>query len=122
LPSIETTVEYSIKMMKKIQHENIRSLDVKQDALDDIYKHFDKFHETTVFQEQCRSWFKDGKIKNRIYLWPGCVCFGPRLSPNVPVTRPQAASQLTMRDADDPLSQDHQRASLRRLRYPLQIW
>ncbi|CRK49023.1 hypothetical protein BN1723_008343 [Verticillium longisporum] len=73
LPSIETTIEYSIQMMKKIQHENIRSIDVKQDALDDIYAHFDEFHKTTVFKESCRSWFKDGKIKNRIYLWPGCL-------------------------------------------------
>ncbi|KAH8655197.1 hypothetical protein BX600DRAFT_385523 [Xylariales sp. PMI_506] len=72
LPSIETTIEYAIKTMRKIQHENIRSIDVKQEALDDIYAHFDKFHETTVFQEECRSWFKDGKVKNRIYLWPGC--------------------------------------------------
>lgn len=72
--------------MRKIQHENVRSIDVKQEALDDIYRHFDKFHETTVFQEECRSWFKDGKIKNRIYLWPGCVCWPPK-SPNASVTR-----------------------------------
>ncbi|KAL6849718.1 hypothetical protein ACO1O0_009261 [Amphichorda felina] len=71
LPSIETTVEYSVKMMRKIQHDNIRSIAVKQDALNEIYTHFDEFHKTTVFQEECRSWFKDGKIKNRIYLWPG---------------------------------------------------
>ncbi|KAH8906172.1 FAD/NAD(P)-binding domain-containing protein [Coniochaeta sp. PMI_546] len=73
LPSIETTVEYSVKMMRKIQHEHIRSIDVQQEAVDDIYAHFDEFHKTTVFQEECRSWFKDGKIKNRIYLWPGCT-------------------------------------------------
>ncbi|KAH7153042.1 hypothetical protein EDB81DRAFT_790348 [Dactylonectria macrodidyma] len=77
LPSIETTIEYSIKVMKKIQHENIRSISVKQDALDDIYAHFDEFHKKTVFQEECRSWFKDGKQKNRIYLWPGCVSTHP---------------------------------------------
>lgn len=58
----------------KIQHENIRSIDVKQEALDDIYAHFDAFHKNTVFGDECRSWFKDGKIKNRIYLWPGPVC------------------------------------------------
>lgn len=75
LPAIETTVEYSIKMMKKIQHENIRSIDVRQDAVDDIYAHFDTFHKTTVFQEECRSWFKGGKEKNRVYLWTGSVCF-----------------------------------------------
>jgi hypothetical protein len=60
-------------MMKKIQTESIKSIDVRQDALDDIYAHFDEFHKTTVWQEECRSWFKDGKIKNRIYLWPGAV-------------------------------------------------
>ena len=59
--------------MRKIQHDNIRSIAVKQDALNEIYTHFDEFHKTTVFQEECRSWFKDGKIKNRIYLWPGPV-------------------------------------------------
>ncbi|KAJ2895272.1 hypothetical protein MKZ38_006737 [Zalerion maritima] len=73
LPSIETTIEYAVKMMRKIQHEQIRSIDVKQDAVDDIYAHFDEFHKSTVFKEGCRSWFKDGKIKNRIYLWPGCT-------------------------------------------------
>ena len=73
LPSIETSVEYAVKMMKKIQTETIKSIDVKQEALNDIYAHFDEFHKTTVWQEECRSWFKDGKTKNRIYLWPGSV-------------------------------------------------
>jgi hypothetical protein len=81
LPSIETTVEYAVKMMKKIQTETIKSIDVKQEALDDIYAHFDEFHKTTVWQEECRSWFKDGKIKNRIYLWPGSVCPLPGCPP-----------------------------------------
>ncbi|KAF2841012.1 FAD/NAD(P)-binding domain-containing protein [Patellaria atrata CBS 101060] len=71
LPSIETTIEYSIKCMKKIQSEQIKAMEVKQEALDEIYGHFDEFHKSTVWQEECRSWFKDGKIKNRIYLWPG---------------------------------------------------
>ncbi|KIW09237.1 uncharacterized protein PV09_00163 [Verruconis gallopava] len=71
IPSIETTIEYSIQIMKKIQHEHIKAIEVKQEALDEIYAHFDEFHKTTVWQENCRSWFKDGKVKNRIYLWPG---------------------------------------------------
>ncbi|KAI1264815.1 hypothetical protein F5Y18DRAFT_436256 [Xylariaceae sp. FL1019] len=73
LPSIETTIEYSIKMMKKIQHENIRSIDVRQDSVDEIYAHFDEFHSKTVFKEECNSWFKAGKSTGRIYLWPGCT-------------------------------------------------
>ena len=71
LPSIETTIEYSVKCMRKMQHEGIKSMAVQQEALDEIYAHFDEFHKNTVWQEECRSWFKDGKIKNRIYLWPG---------------------------------------------------
>lgn len=73
LPSIETTIEYSIKCMKKMQTEGIKAMAVKQEALDAIYAHFDEFHKHTVWKEECRSWFKDGKIKNRIYLWPGAV-------------------------------------------------
>lgn len=73
LPSIETSVEYALKMIRKMQTEHIKSMEVKQEALDEIYAHFDEYHKTTVFQENCRSWFKDGKIKNRIYLWPGSV-------------------------------------------------
>lgn len=71
LPSIETTLEYSVKMMKKMQTEGIKSMSVKQEALDDIYAHLDEFHKNTVWQEECRSWFKDGQVKNRIYLWTG---------------------------------------------------
>lgn len=57
--------------MRKMQTETIKSMSVKQEALNDIYEHFDEFHKKTVFQENCRSWFKDGKLKQRVYLWPG---------------------------------------------------
>ncbi|KIX08858.1 uncharacterized protein Z518_03515 [Rhinocladiella mackenziei CBS 650.93] len=71
LPSIETTVEHAVKLMRKMQHEGIKSIEVKQEAVDEIYSYLDEYHKTTVWQEECRSWFKDGRIKNRIYLWPG---------------------------------------------------
>lgn len=73
IPSIETTIEYSIKCMKKMQTEGIKAMAVKQDALDALLAHFDEYHKATVWQEECRSWFKDGQIKNRIYIWPGAV-------------------------------------------------
>jgi len=60
-------------MIKKLQTEGILSATVKQQALDDIYQHFDEFHKNTVWHDDCRSWFKDGKRRNRIYLWPGSV-------------------------------------------------
>lgn len=71
LPSIENSIEYAVKMMRKIGTEGIKAAAVRQEALDDLYAHFDEFHKHTVWQEACRSWFKDGKVENRIYLWPG---------------------------------------------------
>ncbi|EXJ70203.1 uncharacterized protein A1O5_06271 [Cladophialophora psammophila CBS 110553] len=71
IPGIETSIEYVIKLMSKIQKEGVLSIAVKQDATDDLYQHFDEFHKHTVWQEECRSWYKNGKLKNRIYLWPG---------------------------------------------------
>ncbi|KAH8898107.1 FAD/NAD(P)-binding domain-containing protein [Thozetella sp. PMI_491] len=71
LPSIEAGIEYSVKVIKKIQHENIKAIEVTQDATDDLYEHFDEFHKATVFSDDCRSWYKDGKLKNRVYNWPG---------------------------------------------------
>lgn len=97
--------------MKKIQHDHIRSISVKQDALDDIYAHFDEFHKKTVFQEECRSWFKDGKQKNRIYLWPGCVSVNP--SDFIPA--------ILMHFADNSLPQDDQGAPLRGLRHQISV-
>jgi len=87
-------------MMRKIQKEQIRSIDVKQEALDDIYAHFDEFHKTTVWQEECRSWFKDGKVKNRIYLWPGSVSF----------SHPASTALLTIY-TDHPLPEIDQRST-----------
>jgi hypothetical protein len=80
LPSIETTIEYAVKMMDKIQAEHIKAIEVKQDALDDLYAHFDEFHKSTVWKQECRSWFKDGKKEGRIYLWPGPVSRDPFIS------------------------------------------
>lgn len=74
LPSVETTVEYILKVIRKIQRESIKSMATKQEALDDIFAHMDELHKTTVWGEECRSWFKDGKKEGRIYIWPGSVC------------------------------------------------
>lgn len=98
--------------MKKIQHENIRSISVKQDAVDEIYAHFDQFHKKTVFQEECRSWFKDGKQKNRIYLWPGCVSHS---------LHHRHIHGLTKSYLDDSLPQDDQGAQIRRLRHQVPL-
>jgi predicted small metal-binding protein len=70
---VETNIEYILKVIKRISTEGIKYLSAKQEAVDDIFAHMDEMHRNTVWQEECRSWWKDGKIKNRIYIWPGSV-------------------------------------------------
>ena len=121
-------------MMRKIQTQAIKSLDVKQEALDDIYAHFDEFHKTTVWQEECRSWFKDGKVKNRIYLWPGSVSFSNHssLSPfhtlahwcgviRVTLYYHRRATLTRTIITDHPFPQNDQGAPSRGLQHPIQI-
>jgi hypothetical protein len=115
LPSIETTIEYAVKMMDKIQAEQIKAIEVKQDALDDLYAHFDEFHKSTVWKQECRSWFKDGKKEGRIYLWPGPVSRDPFTS--LVFCASLTASLLT----DNPLPQVHQKPTARGLQYSISI-
>jgi hypothetical protein len=102
IPGIETSIEYILKLVKKIQSEGVLSITVSQEATDDLYQHFDEFHKQTVWQEECRSWFKNGRIKNRIYLWPGPVS-----------SRSISCQQLTF--SDYPLLENHQGTKTRRL-------
>ncbi len=57
IPQIETSIEYTIQCMNKIQAEGIKSMVVRQDVLDELYLHLDTFHKSTVFHEPCRSWY-----------------------------------------------------------------
>lgn len=70
---METNIEYILKVIKRISTEGIKYLSAKQEVVDDIFEHMDEMHRDTVWQEKCRSWWKDGKIENRIYIWPGSV-------------------------------------------------
>ena len=110
IPGIETTIEYIIKLVTKIQREGVLSITVRQEATDDLYQHFDEIHKHTVWQEECRSWFKNGKIKNRIYLWPGPVSLAASTMSN---------ERLTC--SDYPLLEDYQGTQIGRLRIQVQI-
>jgi hypothetical protein len=86
-------------------------MDFKQEALDDIYAHFDEFHKNTVWQEECQSWFKDGKVKNRIYLWTGPVSLVSSCCPR----------NTYMFDVNYTLSEDYQGFADGRLQHQIQV-
>lgn len=120
--------------MKKIQREGVLSITVKQEATDDLYQHFDEIHKHTVWQEECRSWYKNGKLKNRIYLWPGPVSFisssqTPKIGGGNERKESSRSSPLGEKDyitdkfllPDNPLPEDYQGTKNRRLCFQIQI-
>ena len=71
LPGHEACVEYILKCVKKIQDENIRALEVKQEPVDQLYEHVDAWHrgdpngahKGSVWNEDCKSWYVFEKLQ-----------------------------------------------------------
>lgn len=47
-------MEYILQCIRKIQQENIKALEVKSKPIDQLYKYIDKWHEGSVFSENCK--------------------------------------------------------------------
>ena len=61
-----------LKMMNRWQTENIKSFSPKHAAVDDFIEFKDKFMEPTVWNEDCRSWYKNNSVTGKVTaLWPG---------------------------------------------------
>lgn len=69
--AIEMQTEYILRFMNRWQKEDIRSFDVRREAVDDFIHQKDLFMRRTVWTEDCTSWYKnpaDGRITA---IWPG---------------------------------------------------
>jgi len=71
LPAHEVCVDYILKCLSKMQRESIRALEVKQEPVDQLYQHIDEWHKRSVFNEPCKSWYKNNKIGGRLWIWGG---------------------------------------------------
>ncbi|EFX00491.1 flavin-binding monooxygenase [Grosmannia clavigera kw1407] len=72
LISIEAEVEYIVKMLSKFQKENLRSFEVKREAVRDFNEWKDVWMKESIWAEACRSWYKAGSASGKILaLWPG---------------------------------------------------
>lgn len=70
---IESIGDYIVKCIRKVQKENIRSMNVKADSVEAFSHFIDDYFEKTVYLDHCRSWYRsEGGAGNRITgLWPG---------------------------------------------------
>ncbi|KAL4927567.1 flavin-containing monooxygenase [Aspergillus undulatus] len=69
---IEKEIDYITYCLDKMQRDNIRSMNVRKEAVEQFTKHCDQYFSRTVFGMECRSWYKAGSLNGRVVaLWPG---------------------------------------------------
>ncbi|KXL44482.1 MAG: hypothetical protein FE78DRAFT_150169 [Acidomyces sp. 'richmondensis'] len=72
---IESTGDYILKAIRKMQKENIKSMTVKPERVRDFIRYCDAYFKGTVYMDDCQSWYrKDGQGKSGDFvtgLWPG---------------------------------------------------
>lgn len=71
LPSHEVCIEYIMKCAKRIQEDGIRALEVKQEPVTQLYEHIDEWHKGSVWNMNCKSWYKNNIIGGKLWIWGG---------------------------------------------------
>lgn len=72
---IESCGDYILKAIRKVQKDNIKSINIKPERVKDFTKYCDAYFRNTVFMDDCNSWYrKDGQGRPSSTvtgLWPG---------------------------------------------------
>ncbi|GAB7353351.1 hypothetical protein MBLNU459_g3836t1 [Dothideomycetes sp. NU459] len=72
LSAMESQADYMLKMCNCWQTENRTTFSPRMDAVDDFIAHKDQFMKRTVWEESCRSWYKNNSASGKVSaLWPG---------------------------------------------------
>jgi cation diffusion facilitator CzcD-associated flavoprotein CzcO len=72
LIAVEAQADYMLKMMNRWQTENIKSFSPKDAAVDDFVEFTQKWMESAIWREDCRSWYKNNSVSGKVTaLWPG---------------------------------------------------
>ncbi|EEH33494.1 sterigmatocystin biosynthesis monooxygenase StcW [Paracoccidioides lutzii Pb01] len=62
---------YAIKLINKIQNENIQSLTPRQDITDAFNEHAQEWVKHTVWTDDCRSWYRNNETGRVNAVYPG---------------------------------------------------
>ncbi|KAG8157087.1 hypothetical protein KVR01_013077 [Diaporthe batatas] len=69
--SVEIEGEYIAQFLNRWQKEDIASFDPKLEAVNDFMQQKDAFMPSTVWDDNCLSWYKDPRTQKVTALWPG---------------------------------------------------
>ncbi|GME49208.1 putative flavin-binding monooxygenase protein [Neofusicoccum parvum] len=67
---IESTGDYVVRCVRKIQKDAIRSMAVRPRRVRDFMQYVDAYFEGTVFMDDCKSWYRN-REDQITGLWPG---------------------------------------------------
>jgi hypothetical protein len=70
---LESEVDYIVKCIRKLQKENIRSIECKRERVEDFSSYVDQYFKQSVYLAGCSSWYRnEGGHGPRVTgLWPG---------------------------------------------------
>ena len=72
LIAIEAQADYMLAFCDKWQTENVKSFTPKDQAVTEFLLYCDQYLKSTVWDEECRSWYKNNSASGRVSaLWPG---------------------------------------------------
>ena len=67
-------MEYVLQCCRKMQEDHIKSMEPKQNVTTQLNLYMDAWHaKTSIWAEECKSWYKDNKRNGRVYIWPGSL-------------------------------------------------
>lgn len=72
--------DYMIKWMKKVITEDIKSIEPRQDAVEEFVRYGDAIQQTLTWTGACRSWYKKGRVDGRVTAtFPGSALLFRRM-------------------------------------------
>ncbi|KAF5003207.1 hypothetical protein FDECE_10225 [Fusarium decemcellulare] len=67
----EIQVDYIMECLKRIQTEGIKTIEPKAEVVKQLNDHIDEWHKIAFWTDKCRSWYKNGKMDGKVWIWSG---------------------------------------------------
>ena len=80
---IERVSKYIGQCLAKVQTQNILTMTIKLCAVEGFSNFCDQYFKSTVFSEECSSWYKSGQQGRVTALWPGSSLHAMQAMENV---------------------------------------
>lgn len=71
LPMTEAIAKNLVQVVKKVATESVTSFDPKPEAVEDFKRQRKTFLDRTIWNDPCRSWFKQDTYDGELMMWPG---------------------------------------------------